>query len=36
MPAEFEVEATLVFEEIWMGVPDWTTIRYLTQDEAPT
>lgn len=25
---EFELEATLVFEEIWRAIPDLATIRY--------
>ena len=36
MTAEFEVQATLVFEKIWMGIPDWSTIHYLTPDDTPT
>lgn len=27
-PDELEVCATLFFDEIWMGIPDWKTIRY--------
>jgi len=29
MTDELEVEGTLVFEQIWRGIPDWSTIRYL-------
>jgi hypothetical protein len=25
---EFEVEGTLTFDQIWLGVPDFNTIRY--------
>lgn len=25
---EFEVQATLIFDQIWLGVPDWDTIHY--------
>jgi hypothetical protein len=32
MTDEFEVEATLVFERIWLGIPDWNTIRYLPSE----
>jgi hypothetical protein len=28
MDDEFEVEATLEFEKIWLGCPDWSTLRY--------
>lgn len=28
MTDELEVEATLVFDEIWMGWPDWTTVHH--------
>ena len=28
VPGEFEVSGTLIFEEIWKGVPDWSTILY--------
>lgn len=27
-PGEFEVSGTIMFEEIWKGVPDWSTILY--------
>lgn len=33
MTDEFEVEGTLVFDKIWMGVPDWNTLRYVTPDK---
>lgn len=33
MTDEFEVEGTLVFDKIWLGVPDWTTLRYPSADE---
>jgi hypothetical protein len=29
VPGDFEVEGNLVFDVIWRGIPDWTTIRYL-------
>jgi hypothetical protein len=32
MTNEFEVEAILTFDKIWMAVPDWTTLRYLPAD----
>ena len=28
MTDEFEVEGTLVFDTIWNGIPDWSTIKY--------
>ena len=28
VPGDFEVRGTLLFEGIWMGVPDWSTIRH--------
>jgi len=31
---EFEVCGTLVFEEIWLGIPDWNTIHYLSPEGA--
>ncbi len=34
-PDDFEVYGTLVFEGIWMGIPDLSTIRYYDQDDAP-
>jgi hypothetical protein len=34
MDDEFEVEATLVYDRGWMGVPDWSTIRYLDEGEG--
>ena len=27
-PGELEVEATLVFDRGWLGIPDWNTIKY--------
>jgi hypothetical protein len=35
MTNEFEVYGTLVFEEIWLGIPDFDTIRYYNTDDAP-
>lgn len=35
MTDEFEVCGTLVFEEIWLGIPDFGTIRYYNPDDAP-
>jgi hypothetical protein len=32
MTDEFEVEATLVFDGTWHGIPDWTTIRHYNSD----
>jgi hypothetical protein len=29
VPDDLEVEANLVFDRAWLGVPDYTTIRYL-------
>ncbi len=26
---DIEVDATLEFDNLWLGVPDWSTIRYL-------
>jgi hypothetical protein len=34
-PGDFEVLGTLVFEGIWMGIPDWSTIRYEDPKDAP-
>jgi hypothetical protein len=28
VPEEFEVEGVLIFDRIWMGIPDWSTLRY--------
>jgi len=28
-PDEFEVEGSLVFDRIWWGIPDLSTLRYL-------
>ncbi len=28
VPGEFEVSGTITFEDIWKGVPDWSTILY--------
>ena len=28
VPEDFEVQGTLLFEGIWVGIPDWSTIRY--------
>jgi hypothetical protein len=28
-PDEFEVEGILIYDEMWRGVADYTTIRYL-------
>jgi hypothetical protein len=35
MTDEFEVYGTLVFEDIWLGIPDFSTIRYYSQCNAP-
>ena len=35
MKDEFEVYGTLVFEDIWLGIPDFGTIRYYNLDDAP-
>jgi hypothetical protein len=35
MPGDFEVSGTLVFEGIWMGIPDWSSIRYENPQDAP-
>jgi hypothetical protein len=34
MTGEFEVCGTLVYEEIWMGIPDWNTIRYESTKDS--
>ena len=34
-PDDFEVQATLVFDEGWMAVPDFSTLRYLDGSEGP-
>jgi hypothetical protein len=28
VPGEFEINGTLMFEDIWKGVPDWSTLLY--------
>ena len=28
VPDELDVEATLVFDEIWLAIPDYATLRY--------
>lgn len=35
MTDEFEVCGTLVFEEIGLGIPDFSTIWYYNTDDAP-
>jgi len=32
VPAEFEVEATLVFDGIWLAAPDLRTLRHAESD----
>lgn len=27
-PGDFEVRGTLTFDQIWLGIPNWDTIRY--------
>ena len=34
-PDEFEVAGILVFEDIWLGIPDFSTINYYNPDDAP-
>jgi hypothetical protein len=34
-PDELEVEADLEFDVIWLGTPDWATIKYLDRSEMP-
>lgn len=36
MTGEFEVEANLIFDGIWNGFPDWTTIRYYDEPPGPS
>ena len=36
MPNEFEVTATLDFDGVWNGIPDWDTIHYLNQGSEDT
>ena len=36
MTDEFEVQGTLVFDEVWKGVPDWDTIQYAKPEDLPT
>jgi hypothetical protein len=31
VPDEFEVEGSLVFDKIWLGIPDLATLRYVTE-----
>lgn len=33
---EFEVQATLVFDEIWRAIPDVKSIRFYDQADEPT
>ncbi|MFN0110517.1 MAG: hypothetical protein ACKVZH_16805 [Blastocatellia bacterium] len=35
MKDEFEVQGTLFFEGIWLGIPDFSTIRYYNLDDVP-
>jgi hypothetical protein len=35
MPNDFEVVGTITFDKIWMGVPDWSTVRYEDRAKAP-
>ena len=35
MMDEFEVYGTLVFEGVWLGIPDFSTIRHYNSDDAP-
>lgn len=32
-PGDFEVQGTLTFDKIWLGIPDLTTIRYENSKE---
>ena len=32
---EFEVTAALTFDEVWLAIPDWSTITYLNPEDAP-
>jgi len=32
---EFEVNARLTFDEVWLAIPDMTSIRYLNPEDAP-
>lgn len=32
VPGELEVEATLVFDRIWNGIPDWATLHCLDEE----
>lgn len=32
---EFEVRATLTFDEVWRAIPDMTSIRWLNPEDAP-
>lgn len=34
MTGEFTVVGILTFDGIWMGVPDWDTIRYETSEDS--
>lgn len=34
-PDDFEIQGTLVFEDIWMAVPDDSTLRYLDGTDGP-
>ncbi len=35
MPGEFEVSGTIVLEDIWKGIPDWSTILYEAPEQTP-
>jgi hypothetical protein len=32
-PGDFEVQGTLTFDKIWLGIPDLSTIRYEKTEE---
>ena len=32
VPQDFEVRATLIFDRVWMGVPDWSTLVRLDSE----
>lgn len=35
MTDEFEVSGVLVYEQIWLGIPDFSTIHYYNSKDKP-
>ena len=32
---EFEVKARLIFDRVWLAIPDMTSIKYLNAEDEP-